>query len=182
MDQQKQREKKRPRWWIRKEFRKAMYYWERKENINKYLMNPLLKYIQDHPSLNSTFFVWKLLLSMLSINEFYPNVCDWWMISMSLTLIFMSAGSCLEFDTEMNVVEMRFSNKYGKKKTRDVSAWARTSLSVSFLSTRTLAPSYCVKKQTDMDFLIDHSNKENYLPSLTVHREDGTACLSEERV
>lgn len=38
------------------------------------------------------------------------------MISTSLTLIFMSAGSCLEFDTEMNIVDMRFSNKYGKKK------------------------------------------------------------------
>lgn len=23
---------------------------------------------------------------------------------------------CLEFDTEMNIVEMRFANKYGKKK------------------------------------------------------------------
>lgn len=31
-----------------------------------------------------------------------------------------------------------------------------------------------------MDFLIDHSNKENYLPSLTVHRQDSTVCLSEE--
>lgn len=31
-----------------------------------------------------------------------------------------------------------------------------------------------------MDFLIDHSNKENYLPSLTVHREDSSVCLKKE--
>lgn len=53
-------------------------------------------------------------------------------------------------------------------------------MSFSFFSTRTLAPSYCVKKQTDMDFLIDHSNKENCLPSLTVHGEDSSVCLKKE--
>lgn len=54
---------------IRKELRKAMYYWGRKENINKNLMNPLLKFVQDHPSLTNRFFVWKLLLSMLTIKR-----------------------------------------------------------------------------------------------------------------
>lgn len=30
-----------------------MFYWWRKENSNKSLMNPSLKYIQDHPSLTA---------------------------------------------------------------------------------------------------------------------------------
>lgn len=87
-------------------------------------MNPLHKYVQDHPSLNNTiFFCVKTLIIYAYHKEFYPNLCNWLMISMYLTLIFMSVGSCLEFDTEMNIVEMRFSNKYGKKrKTWDVSA------------------------------------------------------------
>lgn len=32
-----------------------MFYWWRKENINTSLMNPLLKYVQYHPSLTAHF-------------------------------------------------------------------------------------------------------------------------------